>query len=85
MVVGSLGGLGCPPSELEVKLKLAMRKRDITVQIGDFDKLQESNLREWREKTHQERLDAFVELMRIWHPHAPRLDRTFTITTVPRR
>lgn len=62
-----------------------MRKRDIEFQIGDFDQLQEANLLEWREMTPQERLDAFVQLMRIWHPDASRLDRTFAIATVPRR
>lgn len=43
----------------------------LEIRIGNFDDLEAESLAEWRAMSPQDRLDAFVELMRIWHRDAP--------------
>jgi len=49
--------------------------------IGSAEQLDRERARLWRERTHQERADLFVDLMRVWKPDAPGLARIFKITS----
>jgi hypothetical protein len=62
-----------------------MDRPRMTIVMGSVEELDAQRNREWRERTPQERLDLFIELLRIWKPNAPGLSRTFAITTVPER
>ena len=56
-----------------------------TVQVGDFDELEREKLLRWKQMEPQQRLDAMIELNRIWRGEdGIRLERTYRIVTVPR-
>ena len=56
-----------------------------TVQVGDFDELEREKLLRWKQMEPQQRLDAMIELNRIWRgDDGIRLERTYRIVTVPR-
>jgi hypothetical protein len=53
------------------------------VLIGTPEEVESHSLQGWRDRTIQERLDIFVELMRIWHPDATGIARIAHIARVP--
>ena len=52
--------------------------------IGTLAEVNNHSLQEWRDRTIQERLDIFVELMSVWQPNAKGIVRTACLVEVPR-
>lgn len=73
------------PSAVKLSLEMPRSNKKIELKFGAFDELQTDSLRDWRMRSHQERLDLFLELLKLWRPNAPGLSRTFAITSIPRR
>ncbi|GMV89605.1 MAG: hypothetical protein AMXMBFR81_25360 [Chthonomonas sp.] len=47
-----------------------------TLEVGDRAELEEAKLKRWRDMTPQQRLDAYMELLKDWWPDEPRLRGT---------
>jgi hypothetical protein len=57
-----------------------------TVQIGDYETLEQQKLDHWKSLTVQQRLDEYILLLDFWRgDSARRLERTYRIVTVPPR
>jgi len=58
--------------------------RNLTLKIGDQNELEQERLREWRDMTPQQRLDAFTSLLEEWWASGEQgLKRIYSILSVP--
>ena len=55
-----------------------------TVKVGDYETLEAEKLLRWKNMTPQARLDAMIELNRIWRGGSgPPIEKVWKIVTVP--